>query len=91
MIFILCKEQFKISYKISQSIESMLHMDYCSGWWEGGDRQTPHKGVWYLDLICLKASTSFTSDFYKKLIGTNWDKKFNVNNWDQNQPHLKSA
>jgi hypothetical protein len=31
MIFILCKEQFKISYKISQSIESMLHMDYCSG------------------------------------------------------------
>jgi hypothetical protein len=40
-----------------------------------------HKGVLYLDVICLKVSTSLISDFYtkqrnayKKLTGTNWDK-----------------
>jgi hypothetical protein len=53
-----------------------------------------HKGVLYLSVICHKASR-LISDFYTKL--RNVLKKepigitINVNNWDQKQPHLKSA
>jgi hypothetical protein len=50
---------------------------------EKGDKQTGTQGsVLYLNVICLKVSTSLISDFstkqrnaYKKLTGTNWDKK----------------
>jgi hypothetical protein len=41
-----------------------------------------HRECVYLNVICLRVSTSLTSDFYtkqrnayKKLTGTNWDKK----------------
>jgi hypothetical protein len=62
-----------------------------------GDKQTWTQGTVYLNVICLKVSTSLISDFYtkqrnayKKLTGTNWD-KVNVNNWDQKEPRLRSV
>ena len=56
-----------------------------------------HRESVYMNVICLKASTSLISDFftkqknaYKKLKEPTGI-KINVNNWGQKQPHLRSV